>query len=103
MTRFSFAALGLCAALAAGCAAAAPVDAQAIGHVQSIDAALAKAKSLVEGGRVVALELDREHGRFVWETKVMTPQGARLKAEFDAVTLEPIALDGRDKGRHHRH
>lgn len=40
------------------------------------------------GGEVVGVELDREHGRYVYEFKVVTPAGRLSEVHVDALSAE---------------
>lgn len=43
------------------------------------------------GGRVIKLELEEDDGRYVYELKLITPEGRILELEVDAATGLPIA------------
>lgn len=55
------------------------------------------------GGRLLKVELDTEtvHGerRRVYETKLLTPDGRVIEAEYDAATLELLDFEGERKPR----
>lgn len=44
-------------------------------------------------GEVVGLEFEREHGRYVYELKVVTPQGRLLEVYVDAMTAEILSSE----------
>lgn len=43
------------------------------------------------GGRMIEAELEAEHGRLVYEIKLLTTSGRVLKLHYDAGTGEPMA------------
>lgn len=51
-------------------------------------------------GQVLDLELEREAGRWIYEVRLLQPDGRLLKLEVDARTAEVIEV--RRKGRHDR-
>jgi uncharacterized membrane protein YkoI len=56
-------------------------------------------------GQVLALELEHEDGRWIYELKLLQPGGRLLKLEVDARTaqvLEPRDKDERRSGRRHK-
>lgn len=73
------------------------------GEVMPLDRLVARIGQDVDG-RVLKVELDREtdDGRpeWIYEAKVLTPEGHVLKLEYDAKTLELLEVKGRH-GRHH--
>jgi len=47
-------------------------------------------------GRILEVELDDDDGdKWIYEVKVLTPQGHVLKLEYDAVSLELLEVKGR--------
>lgn len=46
------------------------------------------------GGRVIKLELETEDGRYLYELKLITPQGRIIEVEVDAATGLPIGETG---------
>ncbi|MFT4102998.1 MAG: hypothetical protein QM674_18590 [Burkholderiaceae bacterium] len=46
-------------------------------------------------GEVIAVELDREDGGWVYEIKLLSPQGAVIKLEYDAQHLTLVKAKGR--------
>lgn len=59
------------------------------GDVVPLDRVLA-AVARDEQGKVIDVDLEREHGRFVYEVKLLTPDGRRRKVFYDAKSLERI-------------
>lgn len=53
------------------------------------------------GGRILEVELERENHAgdlsWVYEAKVLTPDGRVLKLEYDASTMQLLKLTGRHK------
>lgn len=64
------------------------------GEIRPLDQVLAAARAAVPGD-VVALKLEREEGRWLYELKVLTPSGQRREIEIDANTLS-ILKNGKD-------
>jgi uncharacterized membrane protein YkoI len=99
------------AALAASVLVALLPWAEALGHDEheAAKAALARgdARPVEEllqrveanfAGRVLKIELDDEDDdevSWIYEVKLLTPEGDVLELEYDAATLELIALEGR--------
>lgn len=50
-------------------------------------------------GRVLELELEREHGRWIYEVKLLQPDGQLLKLEVDAATATVLRVRRADEGR----
>ncbi len=46
-------------------------------------------------GQLLEAELEHEHGRLVYELKLLTPEGRVVELLFDAATGEPLAEKGR--------
>ena len=77
----------------------APLEA---GEVMPLDRLLARIRRDV-GGRVLKVELERETDDgpgWLYEAKVLTPEGHVLKLEYDAKTLELLEIKGRHGRRH---
>jgi hypothetical protein len=54
-------------------------------------------------GEVVEVELEREHGRWIYEVKILTPQGEVRKLDYDARSAERLpARPRRDGGERKR-
>lgn len=55
------------------------------------------------GGRVLKIELESESAggarRWVYEAKLLTPQGHVIEAEYDATTLELLDFEGEREPR----
>jgi uncharacterized membrane protein YkoI len=49
-------------------------------------------------GEMIEVELDRDHGRWVYEVKLLCPGGRVVKAEYDARTKELLKYTGK-RGR----
>jgi uncharacterized membrane protein YkoI len=56
------------------------------------------------GGRVLKVELEREdregEARWVYEAKVLTPEGNVLKLEYDATSMELLEVRGHYRPEH---
>ena len=48
-------------------------------------------------GQVLEVELEREHGRWVYELRLLQPGGRLLKLHLDARNAEPIDRKGRER------
>jgi uncharacterized membrane protein YkoI len=59
--------------------------ASAAGEILSIAAIYERARLAVPG-RILEAELDRSHGRWVYEIKVLSPQGRLFELKLDAAT-----------------
>lgn len=74
------------------------------GEVMPLDRLVARIGQEV-GGRVLRVELERETDDdkpgWIYEAKVLTPEGHVLKLEYDAKTLELLEIKGRHGRRHH--
>lgn len=53
-------------------------------------------------GQVLELELEREHGRWVYEVKLLQPKGQLLKLAVDAATGEVLAVQKKAERRPER-
>lgn len=62
-----------------------PPEALRPGPAVTVQQAITTATAAVPGGRVIAIDLDRENGRTVWDADVAGP-GGRLEITIDAVT-----------------
>jgi len=51
-------------------------------------------------GRVLELELEREHGRWRYEVKLLQPNGQLLKLEVDAATAQVLEAKRKDGPEH---
>ncbi len=60
------------------------------GEIVGLDQLLA-AVARDQPGKVIDVELERERGRFVYEVKLITPEGSRRKLKYDARSLERLA------------
>jgi len=45
------------------------------------------------GGEVIGIEFEREHGRYVYEFDVVTPDGRLREVEVDALTAEILKTE----------
>ena len=61
-------------------------DAFKTGEIRPLSEVLAAVKDKVPG-EVVKVELEREDGEWVYEVKVLTPNGRRKEVEINAKTL----------------
>lgn len=50
-------------------------------------------------GQVLELELEREEGRWIYEIKLLQPDGQLVKLEVDAATAQVLALKRKDKDK----
>lgn len=50
-------------------------------------------------GQVLKVELESEDGRWVYEVKLLQPDGRLVKLQLDAATGEPLRRRERDRGR----
>jgi uncharacterized membrane protein YkoI len=46
------------------------------------------------GGRIVRVELERRHGRYIYEFRVITPAGELREVYVDAMSAEILKRDG---------
>ena len=63
--------------------------ARAAGEIAGLDQLLARIAA-EQPGRVIDVELERARGRYVYEVKLLTPDGRRRKLRYDAISLDPI-------------
>ncbi|WP_375464621.1 PepSY domain-containing protein [uncultured Methylobacterium sp.] len=63
------------------------------GEIRPLDEVLRAVRALVPGD-VVALDLEREEGRWRYKLKILTPAGKRRAVKVDAASLK--LLDGDD-------
>lgn len=59
------------------------------GEIRSLSEAVSKAESLYKG-RVLDAELERSHGQYVYEVKLIGDDNWRRKIYFDAKTLDVL-------------
>lgn len=67
-------------------------DAFQSGEIRPLAEVIAAARAKVPG-EVVKVELEREHGVWVYEIKILTSEGRRREVEIDAKTLEIRDVD----------
>ncbi|WP_404384326.1 PepSY domain-containing protein [Caenispirillum salinarum] len=60
-------------------------------------AALLERSGIEATGRLIEVELEREHGRLVYELKVLTPQGRVMEHYFDAHSGTLLKTEGDDE------
>lgn len=53
----------------------------------------------VHPGQVLEIELDQEHGRWVYEVRLLQSDGKLVKLELDAATAEILRSRSRDQRR----
>jgi uncharacterized membrane protein YkoI len=63
------------------------------GEIAGLDRLLAEV-ARNEPGKVVDVELERDHGRYVYEIVLISPEGRRRKVKYDARSLEPLQWRG---------
>ncbi len=68
------------------------LDAFSSGQIRPLSEVLAVARAKVPG-EVVKIELEREDGIWVYEIKILTPNGRRREVEINARTLAIIKID----------
>lgn len=51
-------------------------------------------------GQIVELELERDHGRWLYEIKLLRPDGSLAKLEVDARDGRVLSIRGRDADGH---
>lgn len=68
------------------------------GEVLPLPALLERLQRTHPGG-VLELELEREHGRWIYEVKLLQPDGQLLKLEVDAATAQVLKVRRADDGR----
>lgn len=68
------------------------------GEVLPLPALLERLQRTHPGG-VLELELEREHGRWIYEVKLLQPDGQLLKLEVDAATAQVLRVRRADEGR----
>ncbi len=59
------------------------------GEVVPLERLLAEV-ARTEPGKVIDVDLERGHGRYVYEVKLLAPDGRRRKILYDARTLERV-------------
>jgi len=62
------------------------------GQIKPLTEVLAAARAQVPG-EVIKVELDRDDGVWVYEIKILTPNGRRREVEIDAQTLTILKID----------
>ncbi|EKV29789.1 putative membrane protein [Caenispirillum salinarum AK4] len=60
-------------------------------------AALLERSGIESAGRLIEVELEREHGRLVYELKVLTPLGRVIEHYFDARSGKLLKTEGHDE------
>ncbi len=68
------------------------LDARSAGEIKPLSEVLAIARARIPG-EVVKIELEREDGIWVYEIKILTPNGRRREVEINARTLAIIKID----------
>ncbi|MEJ2576224.1 MAG: PepSY domain-containing protein [Gammaproteobacteria bacterium] len=69
------------------------LSALAEGEVLPLTAILARAGELLDG-RMIEAELEREHGLWVYEIKLLQRNGRLVETVFDARTAEILSVEG---------
>lgn len=67
-------------------------EALAHGEIRPLSAVLRAVREKVPGD-IIEIELDRDHGIWIYEVKVLPPSGRRKKLDIDARTLEILKID----------
>lgn len=62
------------------------------GEIRPLTEILAKASAEVPGD-VVEVELEREHGRWIYELKIIAPDGRLLEVEMDASDASLVEVE----------
>lgn len=62
------------------------------GEIRPLTEILAKASAEVPGD-VVEVELEREHGRWIYELKIISPDGRLLEVEMDASDASLVEVE----------
>ena len=65
------------------------------GEIRPLDEVLKAARSAVPG-EVVKLDLKRDDGRWLYELKILTPEGRRHDVKIDAASLKVLDADDDD-------
>lgn len=60
-------------------------------------ATLLERTGIEASGRLIEVELEHEHGRPLYELKVLTPQGRVMKHVVDARTGEVVKTEGKER------
>lgn len=53
-------------------------------------------------GEIVEVELEHEHGRWIYEVKILTPQGEIRRLDYDARTAERLSAPMPRRPEHRR-
>jgi uncharacterized membrane protein YkoI len=70
-----------------------PADANGVLPMERI---LAQARTTV-GGTILEIELEKEHGRLIYEVLILTPDNKKIEIEFDARTGVEISREIKSK------
>jgi uncharacterized membrane protein YkoI len=62
------------------------------GEIRPLEEVLRAVRSILPGD-VVGVELDRDDGRWIYEIKVLSPDGRRREVEIDARDLRILEID----------
>jgi uncharacterized membrane protein YkoI len=62
------------------------------GEIRPLEEVLRAVRSVLPGD-VVGVELDRDDGRWIYEIKVLSPDGHRREVEIDARDLRILEID----------
>lgn len=54
-------------------------------------------------GEIVAVELEHERGRWIYEVKILTPQGEIRRLDYDARSAERLTGPRPPRSEHRRH
>ncbi|MEE7471058.1 peptidase [Methylorubrum populi] len=65
------------------------------GEIRPLDAVLAAARAAVPGD-VVALDLKRDDGRWLYKLRILSPDGRRRDVKIDASSLKVLDVDDDD-------
>ena len=65
------------------------------GEIQSLDQVLAAVRASIPGD-VVGVELEREHGSWIYEFKIIDPSGQLKEVEVDARTTAILKVEDDD-------
>lgn len=68
------------------------------GEIRPLEEIMAAAKR-DNPGEVVAVELEREHGRWIYEVKILSPQGDIRRLDYDARSGERLPSQPRGRER----
>lgn len=65
------------------------------GDILALQVVLEKARN-IQAGKIIEVELESSHGKYIYEIELLTPEGKVLELKFDAKTGKHLSTEDED-------